>query len=135
MIDITDTPSADDLSALGGALSAFNEADAGPADRRALAVFVRGAAGLEAGLSGYTAWGWLYVQWLWVDSARRGEGLAGQMLAAAEAEARLRGCHGAWIDTFNPRALRVYERAGYRAFGALQDFPAGRQRTFLQKAL
>ncbi|MCC6001083.1 MAG: GNAT family N-acetyltransferase [Pararhodobacter sp.] len=135
MIEVTDTPSADDLAALGGALSAFNEADAGPANRRALAVFVRGPAGLEAGLSGYTAWGWLYVQWLWVDAARRGEGLAGQMLAAAEAEARARGCHGAWIDTFNPRALRVYERAGYRAFGKLPDFPPGRSRVFLRKPL
>jgi GNAT superfamily N-acetyltransferase len=135
MIEVTDSPAPDDLAALAAALSAFNDADAGPADRRALAVFLRGETGLEAGLSGYTAWGWLYIQWLWVAQARRGEGLAARMLAAAEAEARARGCHGAWIDTFNPVALRSYERAGYRAFGALADFPPGRNRTFLQKPL
>lgn len=135
MMQVTDAPEADDLAALGAALSDFNDADVGPPDRRALAVFLRGAEGLEAGLSGHTAWGWLYIQWLWVAKTRRGAGLAGRMLAAAEAEARARGCHGAWIDTFSPVALRTYERAGYRAFGTLSDFPPGRSRTFLQKAL
>lgn len=135
MIEVTDTPAADDLAALGAALTRFNDADVGPSQRRSLAVFQRGRWGLEAGLSGYTGWGWLYVQWLWVAEARRGEGMAGRMLAAAEAEARARGCHGAWIDTFSPVARRTYERAGYAAFGALADFPKGRSRTFLQKAL
>jgi hypothetical protein len=57
------------------------------------------------------------------------------MLAAAEAEARTRGCHGSYIDTFNPIALKVYQRAGYKPFGELPDFPRGRTRTFLSKAL
>ena len=57
------------------------------------------------------------------------------MLAAAETEARTRGCHGAWIDTFSPVALKVYRRAGYVPFGELADFPRGRTRTFLQKPL
>jgi predicted GNAT family acetyltransferase len=57
------------------------------------------------------------------------------MLAAAEVEAKARGCHGAYIDTFNPVALKVYRRAGYVPFGELRDFPKGRTRTFLQKSL
>ena len=57
------------------------------------------------------------------------------MLMAAEAEARARGCHSAYIDTFNPVALKTYQRAGYMPFGALEDFPEGRTRTFLQKRL
>ena len=57
------------------------------------------------------------------------------MLAAAEAEAAQRGCQNAWIDTFNPDALRLYQRQGYTAFGQLDDFPAGRARTFLKKSL
>jgi GNAT superfamily N-acetyltransferase len=133
---VTDAPSAEELDHIGGGLSAFNAADVGPAERRPLAVVVRDPAGeLVAGISGYTAWGWLYVQWLWVAEAARGGGLAARMLAAAEAEARARGCHGAWIDTFNPVALRVYRRAGYLPFGELPDFPPGRTRTFLQKQL
>jgi len=32
-------------------------------------------------------------------------------------------------------AAKVYERQGYRPFGTLPDFPAGRSRIFLQKRL
>ncbi|RYE48700.1 MAG: GNAT family N-acetyltransferase [Hyphomicrobiales bacterium] len=135
-ISVTEAPAADDLALIGGRLTAFNEADVGPADRRPLAVVVRDDAGsIVAGISGYTAWGWLYVQWLWVAEAQRGAGLAGRMLKAAETEARTRGCHGAYIDTFSPVALKTYQRAGYVSFGALEDFPEGRTRTFLQKRL
>jgi GNAT superfamily N-acetyltransferase len=135
-ITVTSAPSAEELETIGGALAAFNERDVGPAERMALAVVVRDAENaIVAGVSGYTAWGWLYVQWLWVARTQRGQGLAGQMLRAAEAEARSRGCHAAYIDTFNPVALKTYQREGYVAFGALEDFPKGRTRTFLQKAL
>lgn len=135
LLELTETPDAADLAALGANLTAFNDTDAGPSDRRPLAVFVRGEDGLVAGLSGYTGWGWLYVQWLWVDESQRGRGMAGQLLAKAEAEARQRGCHGAYIDTFNPHGLHVYQKAGYQVFGELPDFPKGRTRTFLSKSL
>jgi GNAT superfamily N-acetyltransferase len=135
-LTVTATPTPAELETIGGALTAFNEADVGPAERVPLAVLVRNEAGtVVAGISGYTAWGWLYVQWLWVHETQRGQGLAGKMLAAAEDEARTRGCHGAYIDTFNPVALKTYERAGYVPFGKLDDFPKGRSRTFLQKPL
>ena len=135
-LTVTDTPAAEDLSTIGDSLAAFNEADVGPSGRRPIAVVVRDdSARIVAGISGYTAWGWLYVQWLWVAETERGAGLAGRMLDAAETEARQRGCHAAWIDTFSPVALKVYQRAGYQPFGPLQDFPPGRIRTFLQKPL
>lgn len=133
---VSDDPSPHDVERIGRELMDFNAADVGPAGRRQLAVLVHDTAGeLVAGISGYTAWGWLYVQWLWVSADSRGQGLAGRMLADAEAEAVRRGCHGAYIDTFNPHALHVYEKAGYAVFGALADFPPGRTRHFLSKSL
>ena len=135
-IGVTDAPLASELQLIGDRLAAFNEADVGPANRQVLAVVARTATGdVAGGISGYTAWGWLYVQWLWVGESARGQRLAGRMLMAAEAEARARGCHSAYIDTFNPVALKTYQRAGYMPFGALEDFPEGRTRTFLQKRL
>lgn len=135
-ISVTDAPSAEDLKIIGDSLTAFNQADVGPANREPLAVLVRERSGrIVAGLSGHTAWGWLYVQWLWVAKDRRGQRLAGRMLVAAEDAARVRGCHGAYIDTFSPVALRTYQRAGYEIWGELKDFPKGRTRTFLQKPL
>lgn len=135
-ITVTDAPHPDDLAMIGDGLAGFNAADVGPAERRAVAVVVRDEAGaVVAGISGYTAWGWLYVQWLWVAEAQRGQGLAGRMLVAAEDEGRKRSCHGAYIDTFSPVALKTYQRAGYVPFGELRDFPVGRTRTFLEKRL
>ncbi|MDX8434574.1 GNAT family N-acetyltransferase [Mesorhizobium abyssinicae] len=135
-LETTADPSAQELAFLGEQLTAFNDADVGASGRKSLAVFVRDEAGkVVAGISGYTAWGWLFVQWLWVDESLRGQHMAGQMLQAAELEAVARGCHGAWIDTFNPRAARAYERQGYQPFGTLPDFPFGRSRIFLQKSL
>lgn len=135
-LTVTATPAPADLDRLGASLAAFNDADVGPAGRLPVAVFIHDRAGtMVAGLSGYTAWGWLYIQWLWIAESQRGQGLAGRLLAAAETEATTRGCHGAWIDTFSPTALKVYQRAGYVPFGALPEFPKGRTRTFLQKAL
>lgn len=140
-IEVTDRPDAQELAAVGAHLATFNAGEVGPSGRRDIAVIVHdGPNGddpdrLVAGLSGYTAWGWLYIQWLWVDKASRGLGLAGRMLEAAEAEAVTRGCHGAYIDTFNPAALKAYQRAGYKEFGRLEDFPTGRPRIWLAKAL
>jgi GNAT superfamily N-acetyltransferase len=135
-ITVTATPSPAELETIGGSLAAFNDSDVGPANPTPLAVVVRNEPRtIVAGISGYTAWGWLYVQWLWVAEHARGQGLAARMLTAAEDEARARGCHAAYIDTFNPVALKIYQRAGYIPFGQLDDFPKGRTRTFLQKQL
>jgi len=135
-LTLTDSPTPEDLAAIGDNLAAFNDGDVGPANRQPLAVLLRDDAGtILGGLSGYTAWGWLYIQWLWLHPSERGHGWAARLLATAETEARNRACRAAWIDTFNPVALRIYQRAGYAPFGALPDFPKGRTRTFLQKAL
>jgi GNAT superfamily N-acetyltransferase len=135
-ISVTADPSTGELESIAGNLTAFNEAEVGPADRQPLAVLVRDAEGtLVAGISGNTSWGWLYVQLLYVAESQRGRHLAERMLEAAEAEALKRNCHGAYIDTFNPTALKVYKRTGYVPFGVLKDFPEGRVRTFLQKRL
>jgi GNAT superfamily N-acetyltransferase len=135
-LSVTALPSAAELAAIGGGLSSFNDADVGPANRIPLAIVIRDEADtITGGLSGYTAWGWLYIQWLWLAETHRGQGLAATMLAAAETEAKTRGCHASYIDTFNPVALKVYQRAGYTPFGHLPNFPQGRTRTFLQKSL
>jgi GNAT superfamily N-acetyltransferase len=134
--EVTDSPHDADLEALGRGLTAFNTETLGPTERRALAIFLRDPTGaVTGGLSGYTGWGWLFTQWLWLSTELRGQGLAARLLQVAETEAVARGCHGAWIDTFNPVALRVYQRQGYSVFGELEDFPRGGRRWFLQKRL
>ena len=133
---LTDAPSAADLDVLQSFLMQANEALVGPSGRRALAIFVRDTDGtMRAGLSGFTGWGWLFIQWLWVAQESRGDGLGRRLITMAEDEARVRGCRGAHIDTFNPAALELYQTMGYRPFGALEDFPVGWTRTWLSKPL
>ncbi|MBP2558247.1 GNAT superfamily N-acetyltransferase [Neorhizobium galegae] len=135
-LDVTASPSPEELAVIGEGLTAFNDADVGPSERKPLAVLIRDAGDkVIGGLSGYTAWGWLFTQWLFIPETLRGEGMAGKLLSQAEEEARARGCHGAWIDTFSPVARKAYMRQGYEIFGELPEFPKGRTRTFLRKAL
>src|ERR1700712_1700722 len=131
-LDLTDTPSDGDMAVVMSGLTAFNTADVGPSERRSLAVFIRDADGkVIGGMFGYTGWDWLFTQWLFIPEALRGQGMAGKLLSTAETEAIARGCHGAWIDTFNPQALRAYQRQGYTIFGELAEVPPGRRRAFL----
>jgi GNAT superfamily N-acetyltransferase len=54
----------------------------------------------------------------------QGSGVAASLLAAAEAAFRERGCSTVSLDTTMPlaRAIRFYERSGYRASGKVADF-------------
>lgn len=135
-LELTDAPLPEDVAVIGDGLVAFNNADIGPSGRQSLAILIRDEDGkVIGGLSGYTGWGWLFTQWLFVPETLRGTGMAGRLLHQAEAEGRRRGCGFAWIDTFNPVALKAYQRQGYEIFGELPEYPAGRTRTFLKKTL
>ncbi|WP_230529968.1 GNAT family N-acetyltransferase [Microvirga roseola] len=87
------------------------------------------------GLLGRTAGGWRAIELVFVPETLRGSGLATRLIAMAEDEARRRGCHAAWLDTLNPKALGLYQRLGYEVFGELKDYPVGSSRFFLQKKL
>ncbi len=87
------------------------------------------------GLCGRMNGGWLDIELIFVPEAFRGRGLATRLIAMAEEEARAQGCHSAWIDTLNPKALTLYQKLGYELFGELKDYPVGGSRFFLQKKL
>lgn len=54
----------------------------------------------------------------------QGSGVAARLLAAVEDDVRDRGCSAVTLDTTEPlaRAIRFYERNGYRATGKIADF-------------
>ncbi|WP_296260111.1 MULTISPECIES: GNAT family N-acetyltransferase [unclassified Pseudomonas] len=136
--EISCSPSEADHDLILKGLMNFNASEVGPSNELPLAILVRHAEfgdEVVGGLSGYTAWGWLFIENLWLPETLRGRGLAARLLADAEAQARLRGCHAAWLDTFNPYALKLYRSQGYVVFGELPEFPKGRSRFFLKKSL
>ena len=88
---------------------------------------------LAGGFCGVLAWGWLFVEALWVNPAVRGSGAGRALMAAAERHAAATGCHSAWLDSFQARDF--YEALGYMVFGQLEDYPKGQTRWFLRKRL
>jgi GNAT superfamily N-acetyltransferase len=77
------------------------------------------AALIAAGLAGSTYGDWLFVHDLWVRADPRRRGIGQELLRLAEARARERGCHSAWLDTFSFQAPEFYPKFGYREFGGL----------------
>jgi PhzF family phenazine biosynthesis protein len=113
-------------------------------DRTAIEGDVGGDEGIVAtdatGLRGYVALGasqdpaYVEVPWafqtgpigvigrLMVDPAHQGRGLAKALMGFAEKRAEASGCRAVRLDAFvgNPRAIRLYERLGYREAGTIR---------------
>lgn len=135
-IVLTDAPPPHAHEVLFAGLIAYNQAKAGMGDWRPLAVLVLDEAGVAAGgLWGSTAYGWLSIELVFIPEALRRRGLATELLSRAEAEARERGCRGAWLDTFEFQGFYFYQRLGYVACGQIEDFPTGFSRYFMKKML
>jgi len=118
-------------------LRQFNTAQTGSSGGyRSLAIELRDELGQTiGGLWGATSYGWLFTQLLVVPESLRGRGTGRRLMEMAESEAVLRGCHAAWLDTFEFQARAFYERLGYQCFGQLEKYPIGFARYFMQKAL
>ncbi|MGI2031556.1 GNAT family N-acetyltransferase [Rhizobium panacihumi] len=122
-LTISDTWEPEDEKAVEAPLVAYNRERFGDAGLKKLGIFLRDPQGnIEGGLIGHTARGWLYTKLIFIPERLRGQGLAGRLLAAAEQEAKARGCTGAFIDSMNADAVRTYERLGYVAVGKLDGF-------------
>ena len=132
---LTDAPDRGARDVIAAALGGFNNSRGGPSEWRPLAVLIHQDEAVTGGLWGVTSYGWLFTELLFVPESLRGRGLGAEILGEAEAEARARGCTGAWLDTFAFQARGFYERLGYRVFGQIDDYPPGGARFFLKKAL
>jgi GNAT superfamily N-acetyltransferase len=133
---IEDMPSRDDVMEVYNAIVAYNTEQIGDHWTGRLNVFARDQHGkIVGGIYGFTDRGWLRIEVLVVKDGWRGQGLGMRLLAAAETEARARGCHDAWLDTFSFQALPFYEKHGYTVFGALENYPTRHARYFVRKSL
>jgi GNAT superfamily N-acetyltransferase len=129
-------PSRADLDRLKDAIDSFNYETSGFRDGRYLATFVRDDSGeMIAGLSGFTWGGYAKVEYLWIAAPYRRAGLGRRILAAAEAEARARGCDVIVLDTHDFQAPGFYTKLGYVACGRTEGTPRGSGQTLFRKVL
>ncbi|RWA06934.1 hypothetical protein EKO27_g8174 [Xylaria grammica] len=63
---------------------------------------------------------------LYVDTTAHGRGIGSKLIAAVESQARAEGFKQLWLTVWehNPKAERLYQRLGYRKYGAT-DFLTG----------
>ena len=124
----------EEIEFLTAELVKFNEARAGKRQFKELSVLLKGDDGaVLGGLTGFTAWGWLYIDIFFVPEDLRHKGLGTQILKRVEQEAKARGCCGAHLYCYEFQNLSFYERHGYQIFGCLTGYPAGFKRYYLAK--
>jgi GNAT superfamily N-acetyltransferase len=134
-IVISDVASDADAAELRDALHEYNFDATGYRDGKALSCFLHADGRLIAGIDGFTWGGYARVEYLWVDADQRGRGLGARLLAAAEDEARRRGCETVVLDTHSFQAPDFYRSRGYREVGTTTGTPSGHTQTLFQKDL
>lgn len=121
-LEVTDAPREEDEAFVIAQTRSYNAAFT-EKYVRSLCVFIRDDTDtIVGGLTGKTYWRYLDIAFLWVEEKHRGRGLATQLMAAAEAEARSRGCERAVLDTLSFQAPGFYRKRGYIEFGRLSGF-------------
>jgi len=134
-ITVTDTPADADETFVINSLWQHN-AKTTPVDIHPLFLTLRDENNqIFAGLVARTWWGGLEVQYLWVSDDCRGKGVGRDLMLAAEQEAKQRGCHMAYVDTFNFQAVGFYEKLGYSVYGELGDYAHLHTRHYLAKKI
>jgi GNAT superfamily N-acetyltransferase len=117
-------PAPGDIRFLEDRLYDYNVEQTGLDDGKWLSIFVRDEKGeIVAGLHGWTWCGACRVQTLWVHKDLRHQGFGRRLLAAAEQEARARGCEQILLDTFSFQAPLFYQQMGYEVTSVVEGFP------------
>ena len=132
---VEDDPDPLDIRFLETQIRREASAAMGLGDEVDLAIFVRDAGTVVAGISGWTWGDCCELQSLWVEPRLRGRWLGPRLLAAAEAEAAARGCTQTVLFTYGFQSRRLYEWAGYDLVGRIEDFPSGTDVLWYRKRL
>jgi GNAT superfamily N-acetyltransferase len=133
----TDTPSLESYRQGLAVLRASTGQQVGPPDNHDFALLVT-APGDETVLGGLWAqsrWGAFYIDMIVAPEALRRTGLGTELMTRAEAEARRRGCHLMWLDTYAFQARPFYERLGFTVFAEMEGPAPYYPRWFMRKTL
>jgi len=134
--ELVDDPAPEDMTFLGDRLYEFNVGATGIRDGILLGVFLRDDDGvMTAGLHGHTWGGTCEISRLWVRDDLRHQHIGTELMGAAEAEARRRGCSQIFLSTHSFQAPAFYEDLGFVEIGRIGGYPRGHDQIFLRKEL
>lgn len=135
-VEVVEEPGRELLESLSESLFEHNCRVTGTRDFRWFAVVLRDAAGEVAGGStGWTRWGWLHLDVLWIRESSRGEGYGSRLLRETENVASARGCSLVTLETASFQAPGFYRCHGYEEM-FVHDVPGnGIRKHFFRKVL
>jgi putative oxidoreductase len=129
-------PSPEQIQYLEDRIYQFNAGVTRITDGEWLAIFVRDDAGrVLAGIAGATWGGTCEIRQFWVEESERRRGLGTRLLAAAEREARRRGCTQIVLQSFSFQAPAFYARHGFTTVTAMEGYPRGHRNLLMRKRL
>jgi GNAT superfamily N-acetyltransferase len=135
-ITVESKPKVEDRRKIFDELHRYSAAQTSDSGLQSLSIFLRNSEDdVIGGLLGETFWGWMYVEFMWIEESFRGQDYGKKLLAAAESEAISRECNNALLDTFSFQAFEFYQKCGYEVFGMLEDFPTPHKRFYMRKSL
>jgi GNAT superfamily N-acetyltransferase len=133
---ISTEPTPSEVQYLEERISEYNSATTGITDGEWLSICVRDDDDrIVAGICGNVFGGCAEIRQFWVEESRRRQGLGTRLLAAAEQEARKRGCRQMLLMTFSFQAPAFYARNGFEVVSVVDDYPHGHQNFLLRKSL
>jgi GNAT superfamily N-acetyltransferase len=133
---VDENPNPRERDSILGPLLAYNEGKVGEPNLVPFAILLRdpGTDTTIGGLWAQSAYGWFFVDLLFVPEAMRRSGIGSQLMRRAEAAAVQRRCVGVFLDSFSFQARGFYEKLEYEIFGTL-DYPRGVTRYFFRKLM
>jgi len=90
---------------------------------------------IVAGATGYSIFGDLFTDMLWVEKEIRDQGWGTKIMQEAEAIGKERGCTFATVNTMSWQALPFYEKLGYEIEFVREGYAKDSKRYFFRKQL
>ena len=136
-ITVTDELEPADVAVITEGLGAYDFSQIGYRDFRRLAVFVRDrqTSKVMGGLYGRSAFGLVYVDWLFLPEDLRRARIGSRVLAMAEEEGRRRGCTRIALTTLSIQAPGFYQKQGYDIVATIDCDPPGLTHYYMMKRL
>jgi len=104
-----------DLQILADGISDYAKFKKDHAPMEAFAYFIRDEKNqIMGGCNGNIAYGWIYVDQLWVAESLRGKGYGTALMKRAEELGKQKGCVSAAVNTMSWEAPDFYKKLGYQ---------------------
>lgn len=136
-IEFIENPNPDTVSTIRSGLVEFNRSSLENVNETDFALVIQEAdKPIMGGMTGTLFKSGLYIRFLWVSEALRGQGFGQALMQTIEREAKQRGIKNLFVDTYSFQAPAFYQAAGFIEVGRFSDYiEPGVDKIFYQKVI